>query len=52
MSTGSFCSGNEGLLQDLMTKSTIRSNLTEFQGDIAATNAQGFPYYLGCVFSE
>lgn len=28
--SGSFCSGSNGVLQDLMTKSTIRSNLTQF----------------------
>jgi len=45
--SGSFCSGYGGLLQDLMTKSTIRSNLTVFSPDIAATHAQGLDYVLG-----
>ncbi|KAJ6607350.1 glycoside hydrolase family 79 protein [Mycena sp. CBHHK59/15] len=45
--SGSFCTGNGGLLQDLMTKSTIRSNLTIYTTDIAATHAQGLDYILG-----
>ncbi|KAF7327593.1 Glycoside hydrolase family 79 protein [Mycena kentingensis (nom. inval.)] len=45
--SGSFCSGNEGLLQDLMTKATIRSNLSSFLPDIAATQEQGLDYVLG-----
>ncbi|EIN04939.1 glycoside hydrolase family 79 protein [Punctularia strigosozonata HHB-11173 SS5] len=45
--SGSFCSGNGGLLQDLMTKATIRSNLTEYNADIAAVHAQGLSYILG-----
>jgi len=45
--SGSFCSGSGGLLQDLMTKSTIRSNLTGFSPDIAATHAKGLDYVLG-----
>ncbi|KIM40526.1 glycoside hydrolase family 79 protein [Hebeloma cylindrosporum] len=45
--SGTFCSGNGGLLQDLMTKSTIRSNLTQFNADIAASNARGLDYVLG-----
>ncbi|KAF8133070.1 glycoside hydrolase family 79 protein [Mycena galopus ATCC 62051] len=45
--SGSFCSGNGGLLQDLMTKATIRSNLTSFAPDIEATQAQGLEYVLG-----
>ncbi|KAF7374972.1 Glycoside hydrolase family 79 protein [Mycena sanguinolenta] len=36
--------GSEGLLQDLMTKSTIRSNLSSFTPDIEATQAQGLDY--------
>ncbi|KAG6826758.1 hypothetical protein H0H92_014548 [Tricholoma furcatifolium] len=47
ISTGSFCSGSEGLLQDLMTKSTIRGNLSSFSSDIAATRAQGLDYVFG-----
>ncbi|KAH9481594.1 Beta-glucuronidase [Psilocybe cubensis] len=45
--SGSFCSGSGGLLQDLMTKSTIRSNLTQFTPDISATHAKGLDYVLG-----
>ncbi|KAJ7717723.1 glycoside hydrolase family 79 protein [Mycena maculata] len=45
--SGSFCTGNGGLLQDLMTKSTIRSNLTEFSPDIQATQDQNLDYLLG-----
>ncbi|KAI5118995.1 hypothetical protein M0805_004405 [Coniferiporia weirii] len=45
--SGSFCSGSGGLLQDLMTKSTIRSNLTSFSTDISAVHAQGLDYILG-----
>lgn len=45
--SGSFCSGNGGLLQDLMTKSTIRSNLSSFNPDISATHNKGLEYFLG-----
>ncbi|KAF5364760.1 hypothetical protein D9758_009299 [Tetrapyrgos nigripes] len=45
--SGSFCSGNGGLLQDLMTKSTIRSNLSMFTPDIATVRDQGLDYVLG-----
>ncbi|TFK35368.1 glycoside hydrolase family 79 protein [Crucibulum laeve] len=45
--SGSFCSGSGGLLQDLMTKSTIRGNLTTFKPDITATRAKGLDYVLG-----
>ncbi|KAG6887825.1 hypothetical protein C0995_012372 [Termitomyces sp. Mi166 len=45
--SGTFCSGNGGLLQDLMTKSTIRGNLTAFIPDIVAARAQGLDYVLG-----
>ncbi|KAJ7127152.1 glycoside hydrolase family 79 protein [Mycena epipterygia] len=45
--SGSFCSGNEGLLQDLMTKATIRSNLSSFTPDIQATQDRGLDYVLG-----
>ncbi|KAF9024934.1 glycoside hydrolase family 79 protein [Hymenopellis radicata] len=45
--SGSFCSGNGGLLQDLMTKATIRSNLSIFGPDIQATHAKGLEYILG-----
>ncbi|KAF8072111.1 glycoside hydrolase family 79 protein [Lyophyllum atratum] len=45
--SGSFCTGSGGLLSDLMTKSTIRGNLTVFVPDIEATFAQGLNYILG-----
>ncbi|KAF9446613.1 glycoside hydrolase family 79 protein [Macrolepiota fuliginosa MF-IS2] len=45
--SGSFCSGSEGLLQDLMTKATIRGNLTIFAPDAKAVRAQGLDYVLG-----
>ncbi|KAJ7178604.1 glycoside hydrolase family 79 protein [Mycena crocata] len=45
--SGSFCAGNGGLLQDLMTKSTIRSNLSSFSSDIQATQDQNLDYVLG-----
>ncbi|RDB30967.1 Beta-glucuronidase [Hypsizygus marmoreus] len=45
--SGSFCTGSGGLLQDLMTKSTIRGNLTVFKPDIEATFAQDLDYILG-----
>jgi xanthine/CO dehydrogenase XdhC/CoxF family maturation factor len=44
---GSFCSGNGDLLQNLMTKDTIRGNLTQFLPDIQATHAQGLEYIFG-----
>ncbi|KAJ7127183.1 glycoside hydrolase family 79 protein [Mycena epipterygia] len=45
--SGSFCAGNGGLLQDLMTKSTIRSNLTIYTADVVATREKGLDYILG-----
>lgn len=45
--SGSFCSGNEGLLQDLMTKATIRGNLTIFAPDAQTVRAKGLDYVLG-----
>ncbi|KAJ7883049.1 glycoside hydrolase family 79 protein [Mycena olivaceomarginata] len=45
--SGSFCTGNGGLLSDLMTKATIRSNLTIYSNDVIATHAQGLDYILG-----
>ncbi|TFK70312.1 glycoside hydrolase family 79 protein [Pluteus cervinus] len=45
--SGSFCSGSGGLLQDLMTKATIRSNLTIYAPDIIETRAKGLDYLLG-----
>lgn len=43
----SFCTGNGGLLSDLMTKSSIRGNLTIYTPDISATHAKGLDYILG-----
>ncbi|KAJ6544845.1 glycoside hydrolase family 79 protein [Mycena vulgaris] len=45
--SGSFCAGNGGLLKDLMTKATIRSNLTIYTADAIATRANGLDYILG-----
>ncbi|KAJ6577249.1 glycoside hydrolase family 79 protein [Mycena capillaripes] len=45
--SGSFCAGNGGLLADLMTKSTIRSNLTIYTNDAIATREKGLDYILG-----
>ena len=45
--SGSFCSGNNGILQDLMSKASIRGNLTEFAADIAAVKQKGLTYVLG-----
>ncbi|TDL29211.1 glycoside hydrolase family 79 protein [Rickenella mellea] len=45
--SGSFCSGSGGLLQDLMTKATIRSNVSIFASDVVATRAKGLDYILG-----
>lgn len=45
--SGTFCSGNGALLQDLMTKSTIRSNLSAYIPDIRASRANGLDYIFG-----
>ncbi|KAG7092119.1 hypothetical protein E1B28_008493 [Marasmius oreades] len=45
--SGSFCSGSGALLQDLMTKSTIRANLTRFTPDIAAVTSRNIEYVFG-----
>ncbi|KAH7873319.1 glycoside hydrolase superfamily [Lentinula edodes] len=44
---GTFCSGSEGVLSDLMSKANIRGNLSQYASDIQATNDQGFDYILG-----
>ncbi|KAA1467403.1 glycoside hydrolase family 79 protein [Dentipellis sp. KUC8613] len=44
---GSFCSGSNGLLQDLMSKSHTRGNLSSFSPDITAVQQQGLQYVLG-----
>ncbi|KIJ66772.1 glycoside hydrolase family 79 protein [Hydnomerulius pinastri MD-312] len=45
--SGSFCTGGGAVLQDLMTKSYIRGNITVFTPDINATFANGLEYILG-----
>ncbi|KAK1234977.1 hypothetical protein PQX77_001811 [Marasmius sp. AFHP31] len=45
--SGSFCNGSNALLQDLMTKAFVRSNLTRFAADIAAVNSKGLEYVFG-----
>lgn len=45
--SGSFCSGNGALLQDLMTKSSIRSNLTRFTPEIKAVTSRNLEYVFG-----
>ncbi|KAJ7635010.1 glycoside hydrolase family 79 protein [Roridomyces roridus] len=45
--SGTFCFGNGAIMQDLMTKSSIRSNLTVFSPDIQTTRAQGLDYVFG-----
>ncbi|TFK27758.1 hypothetical protein FA15DRAFT_585766 [Coprinopsis marcescibilis] len=45
--SGSFCAGSPALLQDLMTKATIRGNISFHNPDIAATKARGLEYVLG-----
>lgn len=43
----SFCAGTGGLLQNLMTKSTIRGNLSVFLPDIEATQKAGLEFVMG-----
>ncbi|KAF8316382.1 hypothetical protein DL93DRAFT_2056457 [Clavulina sp. PMI_390] len=45
--SGSFCSGSGGLLSSLMDKTSIRSNISQFDADISAATAQGLTYVLG-----
>lgn len=45
--SGSFCQADPSLLQDLMSKSNIRGNLSAFVPDIASVRAHGFHYVLG-----
>ncbi|KAF9254976.1 glycoside hydrolase family 79 protein [Marasmius fiardii PR-910] len=45
--SGSFCSGSGALLQDLMTKSSIRSNLTRFTPEIKAVTSRNLEYVFG-----
>lgn len=35
-----------------MSKTSVRGNLTIYEADIAATQAQGLVYILGCVRSS
>ncbi|KAH9936781.1 uncharacterized protein BXZ73DRAFT_100205 [Epithele typhae] len=42
-----FCSGGSFSLESFMSKVSIRSNLSTFSADIAATRAQGLDYILG-----
>ena len=45
--SATFCSGTEGKLQGLMSKASIRGNLTSFGSDIAAVKQNGLTYVLG-----
>ncbi|KAG0708093.1 glycoside hydrolase family 79 protein [Suillus ampliporus] len=45
--SGSLCTGDEAVLQDLMTKSYIRGNISLFSPDIEATIGNGLNYILG-----
>ncbi|KAH9936819.1 glycoside hydrolase family 79 protein [Epithele typhae] len=45
--SAAFCNGGDFPLVSFMNKATIRSNLSIFTADIAATHAQGMPYILG-----
>lgn len=45
--SGSFCTGNGGLLSDLMAKAGVRGNISQFSSDISASVAQGLTYVFG-----
>ncbi|KAK7041787.1 hypothetical protein VNI00_009076 [Paramarasmius palmivorus] len=45
--SGSFCQGSASLLQELMDKETIKTNLTMFYEDIVETRRRGLRYVLG-----
>ncbi|KAL0956238.1 hypothetical protein HGRIS_002392 [Hohenbuehelia grisea] len=45
--SGSFCSGNGGILQDLMNKIHIRGNLSAFIPDMVAMARHGLDYVIG-----
>ncbi|KAF8485871.1 hypothetical protein DFH94DRAFT_708576 [Russula ochroleuca] len=45
--SGSFCTGTNGILQDLMSKANIRGNLTSYSADIAAVRQKGLTYVFG-----
>lgn len=45
--SGTFCTGTPVVVQDLMSKANIRSNLTQYAPDIAAVQQSGLTYVLG-----
>ncbi|OBZ65454.1 Beta-glucuronidase [Grifola frondosa] len=45
--SAAFCNGGDFPLVSFMSKTAVRGNLTIFEADIAASNAQGLPYILG-----
>ena len=45
--SAAFCNGGNFPLVSFMSKSAIRGNLSIFNADIAATQAQGMTYILG-----
>lgn len=45
--SGAFCTGGGVKLRSFMSKSAVRSNLTLFESDIAATRSRGLVYVLG-----
>ncbi|KAF8316383.1 hypothetical protein DL93DRAFT_774021 [Clavulina sp. PMI_390] len=45
--SGSFCAGSGGLLASLMSKATIRGNVTSFSKDIKAVKAVNRTYIFG-----
>ncbi|KAG1882085.1 glycoside hydrolase family 79 protein [Suillus subluteus] len=45
--SGSFCTGGGSVMQDLMTKSYIRGNISMFVPDIEASSAEGLDYIFG-----
>ncbi|KAJ3524712.1 hypothetical protein NM688_g8515 [Phlebia brevispora] len=47
--SAAFCNGGDFPLVSFMNKANVRSNLTLFENDIAATKEQGLGYILGSV---
>lgn len=45
--SGTYCSGNNVILQGLMSKASIRGNLTAFADDITTVKQMGLTYVLG-----
>ncbi|KAH7108203.1 hypothetical protein BKA62DRAFT_781574 [Auriculariales sp. MPI-PUGE-AT-0066] len=45
--SGSFCTGGDVILTDLMDKSYVRGNISVWKPDIEATLARGLKYWLG-----